>query len=130
MNEYIASLLRHAFTGLAGLGGLLLANNLIGAADVPAVDAAGATLGSALVVIGTAMLGRLIITLTNKLFRHGAGETGGNSPRSGGGAVCVCISTAAIFFGLGLPSCSNAPPLRACLTWHDVTACVSPAGDK
>lgn len=81
MNTYIASLLRHALTALAGLGGLLLSKGLIASADAPAVDAAGASIGSALVVIGTAVLGRLVLTLLGKVKLSGlVAGTGGKAP--------------------------------------------------
>ena len=84
MQDYLASLLRHAFTSLAGLGGLLLAHNLIPPADVTQVDAAGVSISTALVVIGTAVIGRMLLTLGGKIFTGGAGETSGTS----GGRCC------------------------------------------
>ncbi len=104
MQNYIASLLRHAATSIAGLGGLLLAHNFIQPADVSQVDAAGVSLGTALAVIGTAVLGRVLITLGGKMFAGGAGESSGTS----GGALLLCLlGTAAVIMGC-LPSCSTA----------------------
>ena len=109
MKDYLSSLLRHAFTALAGLGGLLVSINLIDPADAPAVDAAGGTLASALVVILTAVIGRLLITLGAKIFRIGAGENGEKNNGGGVGTLPLWIvGTAAALMG-ALPSCSSIP---------------------
>ena len=112
MKDYIASLLRHAFTALAGLGGFLLSKGLIDAADAPAVDGAGGTLGAALAVILTAILGRLVLSLTAKVFRSGAGESG-NRGGSGDLPLVLILGTGAAFMGLCLPSCSPGLPIKA-----------------
>lgn len=67
LTTYLPTLLRHAFTSLASLGALLATKGLIDSADAGTVDAAGGTLGAALVVIATAILSRLAITLLGKL---------------------------------------------------------------
>lgn len=110
MKETITSILRHAVTGLAGLGGLLAAKGWIAPDDTAAVDAAGANLGAALVVIGSAVAVRLLMMGLAKfptLFRLGAGETKGGTGNgaSGGAALLLLVSTAAGFMGC-LPSCA------------------------
>lgn len=121
MKTYLASLLRHALTALAGLGAFLLSNNLIEPADAPAVDAAGVSISAALVVIGTAVLGRLAITLFGKFFTAAAGESGGPS---GGMSLLVMCGTAAGLC-MVLPSCSAGIPIKGCLTSDYGTACYS-----
>lgn len=102
MKTYLASILRHAFTALAGLGGFLFANGLIEAGDVSQVNAAGGSMGAALAVISTAIAGRFLITLLGKVFSGGTGESVGTST---GTLPIVCITAAGI---LGcLPSCST-----------------------
>lgn len=101
MQTYIASLLRHAFTALAGLGGLMLSHNLITQSDVSQVDAAGSSLACAITVVVTAVIGRVLLTLGGKMFTGGAGESSGTS----GGALLLAIGTAAGIMGC-LPSCS------------------------
>jgi len=104
MKTTIASLMRHAFTSLAGLGGFLLSHHLLDAGDVSQVNAAGVSLGTALVVILTGVIGRLILTLTGKLFTGGMpGESSGTS----GGMVSLfmLVGTSAVVMGC-LPACS------------------------
>jgi len=106
MNAYLQSLLRHAFTALAGLGGFLAAHSLIGAGDVASVDSAGASIGSALTVILMAVGTRLLITLLGKLNLGGSASA---TDKLTGWSVWICIGTAAGFGGIFLPSCSQNP---------------------
>jgi len=103
MKNDLASLLRHAFTALAGLGGFLAAQSLLDPADATAVNAAGATLAESLAVIIAAVLARLLLTLTGKWFSAGAGESG---PAAGG--PLVLVGAAGILLMGCLPSCSVA----------------------
>jgi hypothetical protein len=136
MKTYLASLLRHAFTALAGLGAFLLSHNLIDQGDVAAVDAAGVSLGAALVVILTAIIGRMALTIFGKFFAGAAGENGGAS--GGAASLLLWAGTAAGFMG-GLPSCSpadrasawaafRAVPIRACVAGEYGSACYSSKG--
>ncbi len=103
MKPYIASLLRHAFTALAGLGGLLLSHNLLDPADVAQVDAAGVSIGTALGVVLTAVIGRLLLTLGGKMFTGAAGESSGTS---GVALLFVLVGASAVVMGC-LPACST-----------------------
>lgn len=131
MKEQLASLLRHAFTALAGLGGFLFSKGLIDQGDVTAVDGAGVSLGNALVVILVAVIGRLLITLTAKFFRLGAGELENDKSKPSGGTLLLIIGTTAALGGL-LPSCSPAQldaarafPIRIGITTDQGTASYS-----
>ena len=105
MKTYIASLLRHSFTSLAGLGGFLVSYNLLDQGDVAGVDAAGVSLGTAVATILTAVAGRLLLTLTGKMFSASAGDSSGTS----GGALLMLfvLGTLAGIMGC-LPACSTA----------------------
>ena len=106
MKTTIASLLRHAFTALASIGGLLLSANLINPGDVAEVNAAGVSIGTALVGILTALVARLVLAFTGKLLTGGVpGESSGTP----GGALplLVLVGTLAVVMGC-LPACSTA----------------------
>ena len=128
MKTYLASISRHAFTALAGLGGLLFSKGLIAEADVSQVNASGVSLGAALAVILTAIVGRVALTLLGKVFTGAAGESGGMS----GGASLLVMCGAAVGLLGALPSCSALPwaalqsiPLHAGLTTDYGTAAYS-----
>ena len=131
LKETLASLLRHATTALLGLGGLLLSHDLIDPSDVVAVDAAGVSLQSALVVIVVAIVGRLCITLTGKIFPATAAKltgTGAGGPLS----LWVGLGVAAGLLGCALPSCTPAQvdafraiPIRACVITPEGKICYS-----
>jgi hypothetical protein len=104
MKTYLATILRHAFTALAGLGGFLLSKGLIDSADVTQVNSAGVSLGAALAVIISAIAGRFLLTLLGKVFSGAAGESGSGS--SGGVNLLLMCITAAGLMGC-LPSCST-----------------------
>ena len=105
MKTYIASLLRHAFTTLAGLGGFLLSINCINPGDVSQINAAGASISTAFAGILTALFARLLLTLTGKMFSASAGDSSGTS----GGALLMLfvLGTLAGIMGC-LPACSTA----------------------
>jgi len=107
MKTYIASLLRHCFTALAGLGGLLLSKNLIDAGDVTQVNAAGVSLGAALVVILTAVLGRLAITGIGKIFPAVGNGVNGRTGSGGGLPAIGLLAMTVGLIGMGLPSCAT-----------------------
>ena len=100
-----ASLFRHLFTFLAGLGGILLSVHLIAPDQVEAVNKAGAALSAPLIVILGAVaagVARMALSWIYKLFSRGAGENvagGGSLPLWIVGAAAGLICTA-------LPSCS------------------------
>ncbi len=104
MKTTIASLLRHAFTALASIGGLLLSANLINPGDVAGVNAAGVSIGTALVGILTALVARLVLAFTGKLLTGGVpGESSGTS---GGALPLLCVlGTLGGIMGC-LPACS------------------------
>jgi hypothetical protein len=102
MQNYLASIFRHAFTALAGLGGYLAAHGMLGQPDAAAVDAAGATLGESAAVILAAVLARLVLSLVGKYLPAGAGESG----PAAGGPLVLLVGTAGILILGCLPSCS------------------------
>lgn len=117
MKTTIASLLRHAFTGLAGVGALLATKGWIDPEDATAVNAAGVSLGEAVVVILAAVCGRMLISVMGKVLRQGAGE--GTPPGGVGIPIIMCMGLGLL--GLSLASCTpadqaalRAVPLQAC----------------
>ena len=130
----ISTLIRHALTFLAGLGGLLLASRLISPGDVPAANDAGRALIEPLTLLGgllAAGASRLVLAWAGNLFRIGAGEPSGGA--SGGMLLLVVgglvIGTAAV--GL-LPSCSanqraaaRAVPVKVCYITAKGPVCYS-----
>ena len=104
MKNYISSLLRHVTTALASLGVFLLSVGWIVEGDVTQVNAAGVTLGAAAVVIFTAIISRVLLTLTGKMFTGGAGEA---SAASGGARSLLLLGTVSALAGWGLTSCSS-----------------------
>lgn len=118
MKTTIASLLRHAFTGLAGVGALLATQGWIDPEDATAVSAAGVSLGEAVVVIVAAVLGRALISVMGKVLRQGAGE---GRPSGGVGVPILMCMGLGFLMGLSLASCTpadqaalRAVPLQAC----------------
>jgi hypothetical protein len=122
-----ASLFRHLFTFLAGLGGILLSVHLIAPDQVAAVNKAGADLIAPLmVIIGAvaACVARLALTWISKLFRRGAGEN-----VAGSGTVPLWIvGAAAGLICSALPSCS--PETRALLKEYPIKGCYIRDGIK
>lgn len=66
LSTYLPTMLRHCFTALAGLGAYLSTKGLIDPTDAVAVDTAGGTIATGLVVILTAILARLALMLLAK----------------------------------------------------------------
>ncbi len=105
MKTTIASLLRHAFTALASLGVFLASKGWIDAPDTAAVNGAGVSLGAALVVILTAVIGRLAITWMGKILPGTGGVKNGTG--SGGGLPALGMLCMAAGFMGSLPSCTT-----------------------
>ena len=128
MKDTLASLIRHATTALLALGGLLASRDFIDPSDVAAVDAAGVSLQSALVVIVVAIAGRLAIFLAGKIFPAAAAKL--TRPEAGGPlAVMGWIVVGTLAGGLGcLPACSNGVPLRIGIVGPDGTVSYSSKG--
>lgn len=107
MKTTIASLLRHAFTALAGLGAFLASKGWIDATDTASVNGAGVSLGAALVVILTAIIGRLALTWMGKIL-PGTGVVK-NGTGSGGGLPAIGLLCMAVgLLGVAtLPSCTT-----------------------
>lgn len=97
MKEILNSFLRHAFTGLAGLGTYLAQHGGIDPTDVPAVNAAGVSLGDALQVIIAILLARLFLWLSGKVVKPGAPLL-----------VVLCLCLGSLTVG-GLSGCSGMP---------------------
>ena len=124
----LPTLLRHALTFLAGLGGLLLSYQLILQSEVTAANEAGTALIEPLTVLGGLLfagLARVGITLLGKFFpvmnRESGGTSGGMSLLVLGG---LCMAAAG-----GLSSCSSAKmPLRLSVTGPHGSASYSPKG--
>ena len=128
MKIMIASLLRHAFTALAGLGGLLFSRGLIEAGDVAQVDASGVSLGAALSVIITAIAGRLLLTLLGKAITGGTGEAG----HAGKRMASLALFCSVLALSGCLTSCASLPwvalqsiPLHAGISTDYGRACYS-----
>ena len=122
MKAIAATSLRHAFTALAGLGTYLSAHGLIGGADAPAVDAAGASLGDVLAVIAAALVARLAVWLSGKAV------TGGSSRVQ---SLGLAIGLGSLAIG-GLSGCSAAQlaalqaiPVNACVLTPNGKVCYS-----
>jgi hypothetical protein len=116
----IASQLRHFFTFLAGLGGILLGFNLIAPEEAAAVNQAGADLIDPLIIIIGAVaagVARLAIGWISSLFGRVAG---GSGDRISGIPLWVGIlGTAAAVVG-SLPSCSMGEyPITGSVTFRD-----------
>lgn len=113
MKETLTSLLRHALTALAGAGTFMAGRGLIAPEDATAVDASGATISEALIVIVVAVLMRLLMSFTGKFFAAQNGK--GN----GSGAMLLLLG-ATMFLGFASSSCSladrEAVPVRASYT--------------
>lgn len=130
MKDSLASLIRHATTALLALGGLLASRGFIDPSDVAAVDAAGVSLQGALVVIVVAIVGRLCITLTGKIFPAVAAKLTGTE--AGGLPSLAWIGTLAGLLCTGLPACSPAQiaaaraiPVKACVITPQGKICYS-----
>lgn len=121
MKETIASLLRHAFTALAGLGTFMYSQGYIGAEDVVDVNASGAAMSDALSALVVAILVRLFIKFSGKVI--GAHV---NDGKNNNGFLGLLLLGAVGLLGFGLPSCSpsqveaaKAVPIKACYTSKD-----------
>lgn len=91
----IATSIRHAFTALASLGAFLAARGWLDSADVPAVNAAGVSLGDALGVVAAALLARFVWWV-GSMIASGGGVRSVSLLITGCGAAAVGT----------LPSCS------------------------
>ncbi len=101
MKETLTSLLRHALTALAGVGTFMAGRGLIAPEDAQAVDASGATIADALVVVLVAVLMRLVIKFSGNLFRHD--KDGHNN----GGSTMLLLLGMTMLLGLASSSCSS-----------------------
>ncbi len=100
MKETLTSLLRHALTALAGVGTFMAGRGLFAPEDAQAVDASGATIADALVVVLVAVLMRLCIKFTGNLFRN---DKDGNN--NVGGTMLLMLGMT-MLLGLASSSCS------------------------
>jgi hypothetical protein len=131
MKDTLASLLRHALTALAGAGTFMAGRGLIAPEDAEAVNASGATIQDALVVVVVAVLMRLALKFGGKFF---SADTVGKS--DGGGVLLLLLGVAGLLGMMGLPSCTprqweavKAFPLKACYIDKDGnSACYSSKG--
>lgn len=105
LSAYLPSLLRHCFTALAALGAFLATKGIIDPSDTAAVNTAGATIASGLVVILTAVIARLAIVLAAKV--KSSGWVAGITDKASGWALWLCVSASAGLMVLALPACST-----------------------
>ena len=127
MKETIATLLRHAFTALAGLGTFMYSQGYIGSDDVADVNASGAALGNALSAIIVVILVRLFMKFSGKLMDAHAADVDTEKKNDDGGLYGLLLLLGMVgLFGLALPSCSpsqleaaRAVPINACYTSKD-----------
>lgn len=120
MKALLISLLRHALTALAGVGTLLVSNGLIEPEDAAAVNASGASMADALVVVTSALVARLLMQYGGRFFtvlRQGKVSS----------LALWCMGLAG-FLVLGLSSCAYledaAVPVRACYESRHGRVCV------
>jgi hypothetical protein len=99
--DAIYSLLRHALTSLAALGGFLASHGVIAAGDVATVNAAGVSLGDAFSVILSAIVARVVIWLMALVF-------GNSGPGLGGGAGALGLLAVGLMIAGSASSCSTA----------------------
>lgn len=119
MKAYLTSLLRHALSALLGLGALLASKGLINPDDVDAVSAASASLVDALVVVGVAVVARLIFSKVPWLApasSSGSDEPVGSSANgvdqraASGGTSGLLLMAGLLALALAaLPSCAGVP---------------------
>ena len=101
MKDTLASLIRHALTALAGAGTFMAGRGLIAPDDAAAVNASGATVQDALVVVVVAVVLRLLMTFGGKLFAAHMEDGKNGSP------AWVLLLGMVGLLGMGLPSCSS-----------------------
>lgn len=102
----IQSQIRHFLTFLAGLGGILASNNLIGAEQVDAANQAGAALiEPTAVIVGAIAAGltRALIGWIGKLF----GKTSDDGKRGAGKALGLMLAMCTAAGLMALPSCTT-----------------------
>lgn len=135
MKEIITSLLRHSLTALAGLGAFLAAKNWIAPEDAGAVDAAGATISEAILVVMVAIIARLLIKIfgiasqwKEEPANRENDEDKYDGGASGGMTLLLLSGTAAALLG-SLPSCSSLElPFSATVHGPGYSATYSEAG--
>lgn len=123
MNNSISTLIRHALTYLAGIGGYLHHHGLIDATGVDAANQAGAQLVDPLSIIAgllAVVAARVALGLLGKIFPSIAEKASGGV--SGGAFLLVACGTAAALMG-ALPSCShNGYPVTGSLSYLDAAS--------
>ncbi len=102
MKEILQSSLRHAFTGLAGLGTFLALHGWIDPAEVDKANAAGVSLGDGLQVIIAILVARLVLWVSGKMFANGKLPTADNSA-----TLIVFMCAGSLIVG-GLSGCQSA----------------------
>ncbi len=116
MKDSILSLVRHLFTGLAGLGGFLVSKGLAAPEDAAQIDTAGASLADALAVILAIVLARLVVMLLGRWSGGGAMTLTGASLAvgTGAGALAICPPSCSPEALERYQAAAQAVPVQAC----------------
>lgn len=116
MKDSILSLVRHLFTGLAGLGGFLVSKGMAAPDDAAQLDTAGATLADALAVILAIVLAKLVVMLLGRLGGGGAMTLTGASLAvgTGAGALAICPPSCSQAGWERYRAAAEAVPVQAC----------------
>ena len=126
MKNIITSLLRHALTALAGFGALAASHGWINPEDAPAVNASGAIIGEAFVVILTAVVARFLMIFWPDFFKNTDLGNGG-----GMATVLLCMLTGFMVFSSSscTPFSPESPvPVRACYETKKGRVCYGSEG--
>ena len=114
MTDQLLSIIRHWITALLAIITLWLVGMLALDAGHQKIlnDAAGQLVTPLVTILGLVAVAvwRMALTWLGNLFRAGSGENG-NGGRASGGTALLLLGTMAALMG-GLPSCSPALPLR------------------
>lgn len=118
MKDMLVTLFRHALTALAGVGTLLAGRGWIAPEDAEAVNASGASLREALVVVLVAVVARLAMVLGGKFLKV--------SGKDNTGIHLWLLFLGTVALAGALPSCTAAQrdafrdvPVKACVRDED-----------
>lgn len=112
MKTQLASIIRHALSGLGALGGLLANRAWIDPADAASLDAAGVQVSDGVAIICAAILSRMILTLLGKM-----GAKPGGKPTDKASLIIGVLALSAMLPGLvscaALGSAFTGQPIHA-----------------
>lgn len=115
MKDNILSIVRHLFTGLAGLGGFLVSKGLAEPGDGAALDAAGASAADALAVIVAIVAARLALKALGRWSGGGTTLSGAFlAVGTGAGALAICPPSCSPEAVARFQETAKAVPVQAC----------------